>query len=125
MRALEFVDAQGPLALCASAAPTIRALVVGLGAFGVVTRVTLAVEPTFDVRQDGVARPHLGDAPRRRGRAAVRRVLGVRLHRLGRADARAGLGEGEGRARPGSASGLDGRNPASRASVLVAAILPT
>src|SRR6478736_2323692 len=51
VRALEFVDAQGRLAYVERGADEFDALAVGLGAFGVITRVTLAVEPTFDVAQ--------------------------------------------------------------------------
>lgn len=51
VRALEFVDAQGRLAYVERGADEFDALAVGLGAFGVITRVTLAIEPTFDVAQ--------------------------------------------------------------------------
>lgn len=52
VRALEYVDAQGDLRRVALGDPDFPALVVGLGAFGIVVRVTLAVQPTYLVRQD-------------------------------------------------------------------------
>ena len=51
VRALEYVDASGELARVAHGDADFPALVVGLGAFGIVTRVTLAVQPTYLVRQ--------------------------------------------------------------------------
>lgn len=52
VRALEYVDAQGDLRRVALGDPDFPALVVGLGAFGIVVRVTLAVQSTYLVRQD-------------------------------------------------------------------------
>ena len=52
VRALEYVDARGDLVTVRRGDPDFPALAVGLGAFGVVVRVTLAVEPSYDVRQD-------------------------------------------------------------------------
>ncbi|WBB79766.1 FAD-binding protein [Micromonospora sp. WMMD882] len=49
--ALELVTADGGLLRVDRTDDRFAGLVVGLGAYGVVTRVTLAVEPTFDVRQ--------------------------------------------------------------------------
>ena len=49
---LEFIDAGGNLQSVKREDPDFPALVVGLGAFGVITRVTLAIEPTYQVRQD-------------------------------------------------------------------------
>ncbi|RSD09530.1 FAD-binding protein [Amycolatopsis eburnea] len=50
--ALELVTADGGLRTFTRADPEFPGLVVGLGAFGVVTRLTLDVVPAFDVRQD-------------------------------------------------------------------------
>jgi xylitol oxidase len=52
VRALEYVDASGELAGARAGDPDFPALVVGLGAFGVVVRVTLAIEPSYRMRQD-------------------------------------------------------------------------
>lgn len=52
VRALEYVDASGELRRCARGDEDFPALVVGLGAFGVVTRVDLDVQPSYRVRQD-------------------------------------------------------------------------
>lgn len=52
LRALEFVDALGELRRLDARHSDFPALAVGLGAFGVLTRVTLAVQPSFRVRQD-------------------------------------------------------------------------
>lgn len=53
VRGLELVTATGDMATVTPASDPdgFAAMVVGLGAFGVVTRVTLAVEPTYQVRQ--------------------------------------------------------------------------
>lgn len=48
----EFITAEGELATVRRGDPDFPALVVGLGAFGVITRVTLDIEPTYQVRQD-------------------------------------------------------------------------
>ncbi|WP_427136322.1 FAD-binding protein [Pseudarthrobacter sp. S9] len=51
--ALEIVTASGEiLTVSRSSTPDFAGMVVGLGALGIVTRVTLDIEPTFDVRQD-------------------------------------------------------------------------
>ncbi|WDZ84653.1 FAD-binding protein [Micromonospora cathayae] len=49
--ALELVTADGDLVTVDRTDPRFPGLVVGLGAYGVVTRVTLALVPTFEVRQ--------------------------------------------------------------------------
>ncbi|MFN2562873.1 MAG: FAD-binding protein [Jatrophihabitans sp.] len=49
---IEFVRADGELVQVRPADPAYAGSVVALGALGIVTRITLAVEPTFDVRQD-------------------------------------------------------------------------
>jgi alditol oxidase len=51
VRALELVTSDGELVTVARGEPDFDGLVVGLGALGIVTRVTLDVEPTFEVRQ--------------------------------------------------------------------------
>lgn len=50
--AVEFVRADGRLVRLARGDAAFPGAVVALGALGVVTRLTLAVEPTYDVRQD-------------------------------------------------------------------------
>jgi xylitol oxidase len=50
--ALDFVDAHGELVTIARGQDDFSALPVGLGAFGVVVRVTLELEPSYLVRQD-------------------------------------------------------------------------
>ncbi|PJI90933.1 D-arabinono-1,4-lactone oxidase [Luteimicrobium subarcticum] len=52
VRGLELVGPGGDLRTIAADDPELAGSVVALGALGVVTRVTLAVEPTFAVRQD-------------------------------------------------------------------------
>ena len=67
-------------------------MVVGLGALGAVTRVTLDVEPAYEVRQrvfEGLAWDALFDALRRDHRARLQRQ---RVHALGRGD-RPGVGQ--------------------------------
>lgn len=49
---LQLVMADGDLVDVDRSTPGFDGMVVGLGAFGVVTRVTLDIRPTFDVRQD-------------------------------------------------------------------------
>jgi len=49
---LEYVDARGDLRHVGREAPELAGLAVGLGAFGIITRVTLDVEPSYLVRQD-------------------------------------------------------------------------
>lgn len=51
----ERVEADGNLTTVARGEAGFDGMVVGLGAFGIVTRVTLDVQPTFDVRQDAFA----------------------------------------------------------------------
>ncbi|KQO11623.1 hypothetical protein ASF06_03030 [Agreia sp. Leaf244] len=50
--ALEFVTADGELRTVRRGEPGFDGLVVGLGAFGVVVRITLNIQPSFQVRQD-------------------------------------------------------------------------
>ena len=52
IRAFEYVDASGQLATVRIGDPDFPALAVGLGAFGILTRVTLAIEPSYRMRQD-------------------------------------------------------------------------
>ncbi|MGB3909725.1 MAG: D-arabinono-1,4-lactone oxidase [Pseudolysinimonas sp.] len=52
VRGLEYVDASGALVAVGVGDPDFPALVVGLGASGIVVRVTLAIEPTYRMRQD-------------------------------------------------------------------------
>ena len=64
VRALELVDADGQHRTVALGGPDFEGHVVSLGALGIVTHLTLAVEPAFDVRQDvhlGLAWPDLYD----------------------------------------------------------------
>jgi xylitol oxidase len=49
---LEFVDAEGELRRARRGDPGFEGMPVGLGAFGIVTRVTLDIEPSYQVRQD-------------------------------------------------------------------------
>jgi alditol oxidase len=49
--ALELVTSSGELVTAARGAPGFEGMVVGLGALGVVTRLTLDVEPAYEVRQ--------------------------------------------------------------------------
>jgi alditol oxidase len=49
---LTLVSGTGELVAIDRSSPDLAGAVVGLGALGVVTAVTLAIEPTFDVRQD-------------------------------------------------------------------------
>ena len=55
--ALEYVDADGELRRAGRADPDFDGMAVGLGAFGVVVRVTLDVQPSYLVRQDVYAGP--------------------------------------------------------------------
>jgi xylitol oxidase len=50
--ALEFVTASGDLATLRRGDPDFDGAVVGLGALGVVSRITLDIQPRFEVRQD-------------------------------------------------------------------------
>ncbi len=52
VRALRFVGATGELLDVQRGDPNFDAMVVGLGAFGVIVRVTLDLQPTYEVRQD-------------------------------------------------------------------------
>ena len=49
---LELVNASGDLVTVKRGDPGFDGMVVGLGAFGIVTRMTLDIQPSFDVRQD-------------------------------------------------------------------------
>lgn len=49
---IEIVTADGSLRAFDRSSPELAALAVGLGAFGIITRLTLDVEPTFFMRQD-------------------------------------------------------------------------
>jgi xylitol oxidase len=49
---LELVAGDGSIRRVERGHADFDGMVVGLGAFGIVTRVTLAIEPTFDIRQD-------------------------------------------------------------------------
>ncbi|MEF2975621.1 FAD-binding protein [Subtercola sp. YIM 133946] len=49
---LEFVSGRGELVRADRSTPAFAGMVVALGALGVTTRVTLDIQPTFDVRQD-------------------------------------------------------------------------
>jgi len=53
--ALELVTADGDLVRIGRGEPGFDGMVVGLGAFGVVTRVTLDIEPSYAMRQDAFA----------------------------------------------------------------------
>ena len=52
VRAIEYVAADGALLTARQGDADFEGLVVGLGAFGIVVRTTLAIEPSFQVRQD-------------------------------------------------------------------------
>ncbi|MEQ8532052.1 MAG: FAD-binding protein, partial [Imperialibacter sp.] len=52
VKGLELVDGNGKLVKLKEGDPDFYGAVVGLGALGIVTKVTLAIEKTFDVRQD-------------------------------------------------------------------------
>jgi xylitol oxidase len=52
VRALEYVAADGSLVTVRQGDADFEGLVVGLGAYGIVVRVTLAIEPSFRMRQD-------------------------------------------------------------------------
>jgi alditol oxidase len=52
VRGIEYVGADGALHTVSACDTDFAGHVVHLGAFGIVTRLTLAVEPTFDLRQD-------------------------------------------------------------------------
>jgi alditol oxidase len=54
---LEYVDADGELRQAGRADPGFDGMAVGLGAFGVVVRITLDVQPTYLIRQDVYAGP--------------------------------------------------------------------
>ncbi|WP_062070085.1 FAD-binding protein [Demequina sediminicola] len=49
---LEYVNASGALVKATRGDPGFEGLVVGLGAYGIVVRITLDIQPTFLVRQD-------------------------------------------------------------------------
>jgi len=50
--AVEIVKPDGSLALIDRTNPELKAVAVGLGAFGVITRLDLDVQPTYQIRQD-------------------------------------------------------------------------
>jgi xylitol oxidase len=50
--AVELVQADGSLVTVDRSNPDLRALAVGLGAFGIITRVVLDIQPTYLIRQD-------------------------------------------------------------------------
>ena len=52
VRGIEFVDGSGSLRRVSTANTEFAGYVVHLGAIGIVTRITLAIEPTYSVRQD-------------------------------------------------------------------------
>ena len=52
VRGIEYVGADGELHRVSAGDADFAGQVVHLGAYGIVTRLTLAVEPTFDLRQD-------------------------------------------------------------------------
>ncbi len=52
VRSIELVTPDGSVVNLDSTHPDFHAIVVGLGVFGIITKVTLAIENTFDVRQD-------------------------------------------------------------------------
>lgn len=54
---LEYVDAGGELRRAGRADPDFAGMAVGLGAFGIVVRVTLDVQPSYLIRQDVYAGP--------------------------------------------------------------------
>ena len=54
---LEYVDADGELRQAGRADPGFDGMAVGLGAFGVVVRITLDVQPSYLIRQDVYAGP--------------------------------------------------------------------
>src|SRR5512133_2586141 len=55
--ALELVKADGSLVTVDRSHPDLKALAVGLGAFGVITRLVLDIQPTYLVRQDVYRNP--------------------------------------------------------------------
>jgi xylitol oxidase len=52
VRAIEFVDGTGELVRLTTADESFHGAIIALGALGVVTRLTLATEPAYEVRQD-------------------------------------------------------------------------
>jgi xylitol oxidase len=52
VRRIDYIDASDALVAVEAGDPDFPALVVGLGAYGIVVRVTLAIEPSFRMRQD-------------------------------------------------------------------------
>ena len=52
VRAIEYVDASGEVVAVNRGEPGFAGLIVGLGAYGVVVRVTLDIEPSYRIRQD-------------------------------------------------------------------------
>jgi xylitol oxidase len=52
IREIEYVDARGELVTARRGDPDFDALPVGLGAYGIVVRLTLDLQPTYSIRQD-------------------------------------------------------------------------
>ena len=90
--ALELVTADGAVVTAARGDPDFDGLVVGLGAVGAVTRVTLDVEPAYQVRQRVFERVPLGGPVRALRRDHLERLQRQRVHALGRDD-RPGVGQ--------------------------------
>ncbi|MBV9539561.1 MAG: FAD-binding protein [Acidisphaera sp.] len=53
--AIELVTADGNLLILRRGEPDFPGVAVGLGAFGIATRIALDIQPTFDIRQDAFA----------------------------------------------------------------------
>jgi FAD/FMN-containing dehydrogenase len=98
--ALELVTSSGELVTAARGDPDFDGLVVGLGALGVVTRLTLDVEPAYEVRPARVRGARVGPAVRALRRDHGRRLQRERADPLGRRG-RPGVGQepGDRRAR--------------------------
>ena len=99
-RPLELVTADGERrrAVAATATrTTFPGAVVGLGALGVVTALTLDVEPTFDVRQDVYEDLPLAAVADHFDEITARGRQRQPVHRLARAGVRAGLAQAPGR----------------------------
>ncbi|MCR6712446.1 MAG: FAD-binding protein [Demequina sp.] len=63
---LEYLDASGSIVSVHRGELDLHALAVGLGAFGIITRITLAIQPTYEVQQDvhtGISWSALLDEP--------------------------------------------------------------
>ena len=79
---LELVTADGSLVTARRGEPDFDGMVVSLGALGVVTRVTLDVEPTFEVRQDVYENLPWSHARRALRRDHLRRIQREHVHQL-------------------------------------------